>query len=230
MDGEQGLGLGDGTGVFQDIPTSTPWPTNSRSPGPVRTRRPRPRRPAAPAREQPASTARTLQRLEQAPAELRCREGAARTGSSADPEGHAAASARACSRTSPSDVRTPGRAGPPPLGGVRRALGCDAPLGLRRHGAVGPPPVDHERPRGTAADGRDGAGVRLTIGRRPRCRRRGGRGRRRACAPRRHVVLDGDGGRWVPDEAHRPRAAHPRQHPFPAGTTCSSSRSAARPR
>ena len=227
-------GLGDGTGVLQDLAdldaagraalavlrrragwttsTSTSWPASSAT--------------------RPRSTP--------APSPSWSRRCATRATSSAAPTGSCGSRPKAMRQlgkallrdVAPADVGPAGRARDPARRrGGRAQRARRGEWAVRRHRAVGRHPHDDQR-RGAAAarEGGDAAQRRTT--RRRRRRGEGDRGAHpgRGGAAGRHVVLDGDGRPLGADEAHRAGAAPPDHHPVPRRRPAADRASAGTPR
>ena len=225
MDGEEGLGLGDGTGVFQDLADLDELAeqlAQSYGGRPDGRRRPRQAGPPArrPGRGRRAHPAASSSRRCATAATMRAR---LRRPAPADPEGDAPARQGAAARRRRPDVRPPGPARHP---AGRRGGGA-----LRGHPASGS--------SATPSRGTSPAPSPTRVAARPAPRRRPAAGRRAARARRhrgpgdrgphpglrgaagRHVVLDGHGRSLGADEAHRAGAAHADHAPASAATTCS---------
>ena len=218
MDGENGLGLGDGTGVFQDLADLDALAEQlAQSYQGSQLDDLDLEKLARQLGSDAVVDARTLQRLEKALRE----SGTMRRGS----DGQLALTPKAMRQLGKAVLRAvadtmsgrTGRPRRPPLRRRRRAVGIDPGVGVRRHRAVGREPDDHQR---AGPPGR-----RRRPGHDPGRRRRdpGDRGAHAGVrgAARRHLVLDGDGGPLGADEAHRAGAAHPGHAAGSAATTCS---------
>ena len=214
FEGEQGLGLGDGTGVLQDA-------RRPRRPGRAAlavvrrcaARRHRPRQARPPARRRGGRRRPEAARARAGAARQRLREGRLRRRAPALAEGDPPARQGAAAR--------------------RRRSGCPAARATASCSGGALPASCPARPAsGRSATPSRGTSTRTVTQRRAaasrpsahgaasRHRRRRGRGDRgahrgRRRAARRHVVLDGDGRPLGADEAHRARAAHPDPEPVP---------------
>ena len=159
MDGENGLGLGDGTGVFQDLADLDELAEQlSQSYEGSRLDDLDLEKLSRQLGSDAAVDARTLQRLEKALRE----SGTMRRAS----DGRLALTPKAMRQLGQGLLRTvadtmSGRRRPrrPPLRRRRRAVGVDPRVGVRRHRALGRDPDDHQRPGPAGVTGRVAIGI-----------------------------------------------------------------------
>ncbi len=216
FEGEEGLGLGDGTGVLQDLAEldelaeQLSQSYNGSTPG-----RPGPGRPRPPARAGRRRDGPHPRGDRAGHARRRLPAARGRRRPPAVPAGHAAARQVAAAGHRQAALRPAGAPGHARCRGGRGADRLQPPVGVRRRRTVGRHPDHHQRD--PPHDRRRRRSAPRTAPRRGRHRGDGDggahAGRRRPAGGR--VLLDGRRGTLGADETHRARPAPPRLHPVP---------------